>query len=281
MNTRSFLLLLVGLLAFLVYVEWQKDYGRTAEPASQSATAPSDGQGVENGAGTTAPDAGEVPAIPDFDDESAGTSSEPATGQDLPALPGSKQQAQITSSRIVTIDTGVLGVDLDANGGSLVELRLKDYPEEVDRPDQPFVLLQQDLPQLFTASMGLISSGGREVPNHRSRWEFEHDSYTLQDGDDRLEVPLRWRGDDGLEVVATWVFRSEEHTSELQSRGHLVCRLLLEKKNEQRSLECIGAYGGGLRRRRAQRRQERSERGRYEGRDLVEWRTRWSSGEWM
>src|SRR5439155_13804237 len=29
------------------------------------------------------------------------------------------------------------------------------------------------------------------------------------------------------------VFRSEEHTSELQSRGHLVCRLLLEKKNNR------------------------------------------------
>src|SRR5690625_6517983 len=27
--------------------------------------------------------------------------------------------------------------------------------------------------------------------------------------------------------------RSEEHTSELQSRGHLVCRLLLEKKNNK------------------------------------------------
>src|SRR5690625_6700877 len=27
--------------------------------------------------------------------------------------------------------------------------------------------------------------------------------------------------------------RSEEHTSELQSRGQLVCRLLLEKKNRQ------------------------------------------------
>src|SRR5207253_9551289 len=26
------------------------------------------------------------------------------------------------------------------------------------------------------------------------------------------------------------IMRSEEHTSELQSRGHLVCRLLLEKK---------------------------------------------------
>src|SRR5690625_5006232 len=30
------------------------------------------------------------------------------------------------------------------------------------------------------------------------------------------------------------VMRSEEHTSELQSRGHLVCRLLLEKKKNKR-----------------------------------------------
>src|SRR5439155_8217733 len=29
------------------------------------------------------------------------------------------------------------------------------------------------------------------------------------------------------------LIRSEEHTSELQSRGHLVCRLLLEKKKDQ------------------------------------------------
>src|SRR2546429_5103049 len=29
--------------------------------------------------------------------------------------------------------------------------------------------------------------------------------------------------------------RSEEHTSELQSRLHLVCRLLLEKKKKERS----------------------------------------------
>src|SRR5207253_6388786 len=31
-------------------------------------------------------------------------------------------------------------------------------------------------------------------------------------------------------LMALIVHRSEEHTSELQSRGHLVCRLLLEKK---------------------------------------------------
>src|SRR5690625_5720126 len=36
----------------------------------------------------------------------------------------------------------------------------------------------------------------------------------------------------GIEVEETRA-RSEEHTSELQSRGHLVCRLLLEKKKKK------------------------------------------------
>src|SRR5690625_7451806 len=44
----------------------------------------------------------------------------------------------------------------------------------------------------------------------------------------------RGRGPPGLGARATSrhadLSRSEEHTSELQSRGHLVCRLLLEKK---------------------------------------------------
>src|SRR3712207_7820058 len=37
-----------------------------------------------------------------------------------------------------------------------------------------------------------------------------------------------------LDVI---VIRSEEHTSELQSRQYLVCRLLLEKKKTQQALE--------------------------------------------
>src|SRR2546422_5391569 len=40
-------------------------------------------------------------------------------------------------------------------------------------------------------------------------------------------------GGDGAGAVAVVAGRSEEHTSELQSRLHLVCRLLLEKKKKQ------------------------------------------------
>src|SRR2546422_3726857 len=38
------------------------------------------------------------------------------------------------------------------------------------------------------------------------------------------------------------VFRSEEHTSELQSRLHLVCRLLLEKKKNRRVMTSLWNY---------------------------------------
>src|SRR5690625_5511880 len=56
------------------------------------------------------------------------------------------------------------------------------------------------------------------------------DSLTLENDrslDFFREINQRYRTADFL------VVRSEEHTSELQSRGHLVCRLLLEKKKKK------------------------------------------------
>src|SRR2546422_5407103 len=44
------------------------------------------------------------------------------------------------------------------------------------------------------------------------------------------------RGKEVLAVAGTHGKRSEEHTSELQSRLHLVCRLLLEKKKKQKNM---------------------------------------------
>src|SRR3712207_7943602 len=62
---------------------------------------------------------------------------------------------------------------------------------------------------------------------------------------DRQRLAVRTVGGHGVERVTheddpgldgdrcTLELRSEEHTSELQSRQYLVCRLLLEKKNAQ------------------------------------------------
>src|SRR2546422_8563454 len=54
-------------------------------------------------------------------------------------------------------------------------------------------------------------------------------------------------------------YRSEEHTSELQSRLHLVCRLLLEKKKTRPRLQAGEGRRGG---RALQRRWAGSARGR-------------------
>src|SRR3712207_7683008 len=64
---------------------------------------------------------------------------------------------------------------------------------------------------------------GGGVPSRRSR----HPRRRQQQADFRAVVLLGRRGP---------VSRSEEHTSELQSRQYLVCRLLLEKKNVEQFL---------------------------------------------
>src|SRR5690625_6112242 len=56
----------------------------------------------------------------------------------------------------------------------------------------------------------------------RGGWATENGEHCNAPGPVRTAHP-RW-------TRPTAPVRSEEHTSELQSRGHLVCRLLLEKK---------------------------------------------------
>src|SRR5439155_27304382 len=62
-------------------------------------------------------------------------------------------------------------------------------------------------------------------------------------GSARARRRARWRGscrrrqtsDSARAARTRGSARSEEHTSELQSRGHLVCRLLLEKKKKYKN----------------------------------------------
>src|SRR5438105_6126101 len=50
------------------------------------------------------------------------------------------------------------------------------------------------------------------------------------------------RGHDPRAFVALPFGRSEEHTSELQSRVDLVCRLLLEKKKKKKTIKTISEH---------------------------------------
>src|SRR2546430_11657218 len=55
----------------------------------------------------------------------------------------------------------------------------------------------------------------------------------------RLAGARLWK--EQWDFALLWVWRSEEHTSELQSQSNLVCRLLLEKKKTSPALHVLGA----------------------------------------
>src|SRR5690242_21144739 len=61
--------------------------------------------------------------------------------------------------------------------------------------------------------------------------------------EDRVEHLRRIRDQQdrsgGFTAFICWTFRSEEHTSELQSHVNLVCRLLLEKKKKTQIINYI------------------------------------------
>src|SRR6266568_9320586 len=72
--------------------------------------------------------------------------------------------------------------------------------------------------KLFEA---IVRRGGYLVDLHSAGTQADTIDWTLHlDGNDQAEGMAR-------------AFRSEEHTSELQSQFHLVCRLLLEKKKKK------------------------------------------------
>src|SRR2546429_6075602 len=83
---------------------------------------------------------------------------------------------------------------------------------------------------LFRSLLGVGASGMTvENPGKLTRTKRSRVAYRPPD---RITLPDRL-----VSSTATIAPRSEEHTSELQSRLHLVCRLLLEKKKQDRRVQ--------------------------------------------
>src|SRR5690625_6284936 len=90
---------------------------------------------------------------------------------------------------------------------ALVRLKYDDFREQS----------RQRVEELSDGRLGYLHI---QAMNQASLEEFQGDLYAAALGKEGLIIDVRNNG------------RSEEHTSELQSRGHLVCRLLLEKKKD-------------------------------------------------
>src|SRR3989449_806359 len=98
-------------------------------------------------------------------------------------------------------------------------------------PTEPFLITLK-----FAFVLGLLIASPVVI---YQTWAFL--APALYDREKRLIVPALSVGVllflTGAAIAYQW--RSEEHTSELQSRLHLVCRLLLEKKKRIHATVCV------------------------------------------
>lgn len=197
MNTRTFFILMLGIVAFFLFLEWQREYSAPPRPTAERGDP---GGAIDPAlAPPVAPDLPDLPALVET----------PGVDPAAPAAP------EFRASRRVEVITDVLKVEIDANGASIVDLRLKDFPVSVDQPEVPFVLLVEELPALFVAQGGLLADG-LPAPNHTSRWEVDRYLFELAPGADQLRVPFRWHHESGLEVIATWVFHRGDYVIDLE-----------------------------------------------------------------
>src|SRR5690625_5897258 len=102
---------------------------------------------------------------------------------------------------------------------------------EVRKPLDKFGKARKDWSGLFHLLRPTIHLASR-LRSSNLPWEVDDESADAKQSSDRVVLEVERAGyRDVCLCNLDSAARSEEHTSELQSRGHLVCRLLLEKKD--------------------------------------------------
>ena len=192
-NLRPMLFMGLLVLAYLMWVEWQKDYGVKPQPQAVSETTNSsfDSPPLPNPK-TAVPQTGDLPAP----DAGLGSSSQEAI----------TQQAEMTGAgELINVTTNVLEVSIDPVGGTVVSAKLLDYPVEFDVPDIKVNLFNSGGPELFIAQSGLLSRSS--APNHTSTYQTGTMNYTLGESADEIRVPLTWNDESGVQVTKTFIFK--------------------------------------------------------------------------
>ncbi len=218
---RTLLIGAFAVLSFMLLTEWVAFKDEKSASTAQSATR------LIAGAELPAPS-----QLPEQADEAAQATTSPAS-EDLPSVPASADDTTVapaespsaTADRIVLVHTDVLQLAIDLQGGDIIELALSEHLEQIDQPDQPFVLLEQNEQRTYVAQSGLIGPDGIDS-DERARYTASASHYTLEPGQETLNVDLSWVGSDGVKITKRYSF----------DRGNYLVRVsfLVENNGDER-----------------------------------------------
>ena len=215
---RPILLIGLAVVGFLLWQEWQEDFGPGAQrepaPAVRDTPAPrnlpdpgrasrgdSPGSPADPSARTPAPGAAETargPAVPSAQDVPTSTAAPGAAPAPTPA----------STADMVTVRTDALAVRIDPRGGTIWQVALNRYPVELDEPDRPFVLMDDRVGLRYVAESGIV---GASAPDHHAVLVPERNDYELAPGVDRLDVRLHWESEDGVRIAKVFEFARDSY----------------------------------------------------------------------
>ena len=195
-NQRLFVWAALGLVLWLNYIAWQRDYAPTPSPAATAATAP-----ASNGPAETLP---ELPAADGTPPTPAATAAQPAT------------EATTSTAPVIRVVTDVLDMEISTRGGELQRADLLKYPKVKNQPDVPVRLFDTKGNALFIARSGLRAADQRPEPTHQALFQAGATEYRLKPGDSQLEVPLTWTDGQGVTVTKTYTFKPGSYRIDLK-----------------------------------------------------------------
>ncbi|NOX76898.1 MAG: membrane protein insertase YidC [Gammaproteobacteria bacterium] len=190
-NQKLVLFIALSLVIMLLFSAWQQEN----EPAPQPME-------IATGAAD----------LPTNVPSRANPSSGPAVAEEIssPAAIGSPENTAKTASvtqqgKSIFVKTDQLNVEINTAGGEISRVALPTYPVALEKPDEPFQLLNNRQPNIFLAQSGLLASSG-SAPDHHAIFSAEQNHYELAEGQDQLTVKLLWTGENDVSVVKTFTF---------------------------------------------------------------------------
>ena len=240
---KTLLWVALALVLVLLWVEWQEFRHGDEVVATESRTNP----GSADPATGDQPDTGDQEVPSALADDGSGDAV-PEDG-DAPATPAD------SGDQPVTVRTDLLEVAIDPRGGTIRRADLLAHTVSRES-DEPVRLLDTSRSRYFVLQNGLINARGvdREVPTHRAEFEPRRHEYTLADGQDELQVPLRWEGPDGLVVTKTYTFQRDSYAIDVEVevanradepwRGQLYSQL--QRSRDSRDSFFLYTYTGGV-----------------------------------
>ena len=193
-NRRFALMAATGVILFLLYQAWEKDFAPKPAPAPAAAAAPLTG-------------GDEIPSAPT---EAPAASSAAAPGKVAVA-------AAPAAARRITVRTDKLTAVISTEGGDLRQVVLLGYPVTKKQPDAHVALLDDQGGHWFVAQSGLTSPES-PIVSHRDLYSAQATNYALADGQDSIDVPLEFTDAQNRRVVKTWRFTRGSYVVGLSQR---------------------------------------------------------------